>query len=714
MKTRSTSLFAALTVALTVHCRAVDLYVSADAPLGGDGSREKPFATLEEARIAARDVRSGPVHIKIHGGHYLLKNGMTLTLADSGSPDRPVSYEALPGEVVRISSGVVVPRSLLKPVSDEAIRARFREEVRDRVRMVPLSEIGIEAKSPADKFRGLEFLEVYSEGKRLPLARWPGNGKFAAIEKVTNNGIEPPATGTFVYRGDEPSRWHAAVSEGLWLRGFWRVPWTIEAVRVGSIDEANRSITLAVPISGGIGSKYHRAKSGIGPGSGEEPWEAINLLEEISAPGEWAVRFADNTLYILPPDGDGPLMISDNLSPVLSLQDVSHLSLIGLSVDSGLGDGIVVEGGSDVLIAGCKVSNVARTGIAIRGGKNHTVLSCDTSATGLSGISYLGGQRYTLTPGGHRIMNNIVSTAGTYYPSPGIDGGLRTQCESVGNLVAYNRIHDSANSGIVYSGNDNIFEYNDIYRVGLGSSDLGCFYTTGGWTSRGNVVRYNMVHHSMNANAFYVDDGDSGDTFFGNIAYKTESGGFIGGGHDQIFRNNIMIECTRAMHVDARGIARGYTVDDPRLRSDLDSEPYQSPPWSEKYPELVHILDISPERPSGIVIEDNLFVSCETAVRRSNSDAELAGVTEQNNVITDNLSMFQDPSNLDFTLKPDATVFSEIPGFEQIPVGKIGVYPDYFRPVVPPRDMELLRTGNTDSGFDSLTDVDASNKNAAP
>ena len=79
------------------------------------------------------------------------------------------------------------------------------------------------------------------------------------------------------------------------------------------------------------------------------------------------------------------------------------------------------------------------------------------------------------------------------------------------------------NSGIVYGGNDNIFEYNEIYRVGLGSSDLGCFYTNAGWTSRGNIIRYNLVHHSMNANAFYVDDGDAGDTFINNVAYKTRT-----------------------------------------------------------------------------------------------------------------------------------------------------------------------------------------------
>ncbi len=457
---------------------ASELFVSASAGPGGDGTSAKPFATIDEAREAARTLPEAPVTVRIRGGHYLLRDGMAWSAADSGGPHRRITYRGEPGETVRISSGVVVPASALQPVTDEKVRARFPEEVRDRVRQVQLKDLGITTTPPPDNFRGLELLEVFWNGSRLPLARWPGHGGFARMERVTDNGMSRSSPGTFVYREDQPGLWQEAVSEGLWLRGFWRVPWVIEAVRVGSIDPEARSITLAVPVSGGIGSKYHR-KNGVGAGSGDEPWEAINLIEEINSPGEWAVRFSENIFYILPPEGAGELLISDHKKPVLALTNVSHVSLENLSVDSGLGDGIRIEGGEDVLLAGCKVANVARSGIVVRGGKNHTVLSCDITGTGLSGIAYLGGERRTLTPGNHRILNNIVTRAGGFFPSPGIDGGLGTQAESVGNLVAHNRIHDCANSGIVYSGNDNVFELNEIYRVGLGSSDLGCFYTTG-------------------------------------------------------------------------------------------------------------------------------------------------------------------------------------------------------------------------------------------
>ncbi len=692
---------------------AAQIYVSATADAGGDGSSERPFATLEKARDEARSIQDRPVQINVGEGHYLLRNGFEIGDADSGGPERRIVYRAQDGGNARISSGVLIPRTALQPVKDESLNARFREDVRDQIRCVSLAEIGIRTQRFKDNFKGIQLLEVLSDGVRQPIARWPDNGKFAKIKKVTDNGLTPPSTGTFVYREDDPSRWQSALEEGVWLRGFWRVPWVIEAVRVGQINPEEKTITLAVPVSRGIGCKYHRAAGdGVGPGSGEEPWEAFNLIEEISVPGEWAVRFNDETLYILPPEGDGDILITDLTKPVIHLKEASNISLEGFSVDCGLGDGIRVDGGEAVTIAGCRVSNVSRDGIILNGGKNHTVISCDTAETGYSGISYLGGDRQTLEPSGHRILNNLVTRAGLFYPAPGINGGLDTRNQPVGALVAHNRIHDCMNSGIVYAGNDNIFEFNEIYRIGLGSSDLGCFYTNAGWTSRGNIIRHNLVHHSMNANAFYVDDGDCGDTFFGNVAYKTESGGFIGGGSDQTFLNNIIVESPRAMHIDARGIPRKYTVDDKRLRGDLDSLPYDRPPWSEKYPQLVGILDTATERPARILIKDNLFVACGTPLRKSGKDNEFEGLTFENNVVSDDLGMFVDPDNLDFALKPDALVFAEIPGFEQIPVAKIGLYADSYRQVVPPRSMEQLRTESTDRGFDSQTDVNASNRPA--
>ena len=102
------------------------------------------------------------------------------------------------------SSGVLVPLDKLAPVKDEAVRQRLREEVRDRVRQVSLAELGVEPMPLSDHFRGRNCSKVSRDRERLPLSRWPDAGRFARIKTVLDNGIEPPANGTFVYRENEP------------------------------------------------------------------------------------------------------------------------------------------------------------------------------------------------------------------------------------------------------------------------------------------------------------------------------------------------------------------------------------------------------------------------------------------------------------------------------------------------------------------------------
>ena len=56
--------------------------------------------------------------------------------------------------------------------------------------------------------------------------------------------------------------------------------------------------------------------------------------------------------------------------------------------------------------------------------------------------------------------------------------------------------------------------------------------------------------------------------------------------------------------------------------------------------------------------------------------------TDQN-LITDKDPGFVDAAAGNFTLKRDAAVFKQLPGFRPIPFGKIGLYKDELRPVVP-------------------------------
>ena len=110
------------------------------------------------------------------------------------------------------------------------------------------------------------------------------------------------------------------------------------------------------------------------------------------------------------------------------------------------------------------------------------------------------------------------------------------------------------------------------------------------FTGFGNVIRNIFVHHSMNANAFYVDDGYSGATIQGNVVYKTAMGLLMGGGHYNHCDHNIVINCPRGLHIDSRGVDRKYTLTDHRLGGDIAIVPYDKSPWKEHHPELAELV----------------------------------------------------------------------------------------------------------------------------
>ena len=88
-----------------------EFYVS---PNGNDlfvGSEAQPFASLERARGAIRELRNttglptGGVIVYLRGGEYSLTETFVLTPEDSGEEGSPIVYTAFPGEKPIISGG---------------------------------------------------------------------------------------------------------------------------------------------------------------------------------------------------------------------------------------------------------------------------------------------------------------------------------------------------------------------------------------------------------------------------------------------------------------------------------------------------------------------------------------------------------------------------------------------------------------------------------
>ena len=377
-------------------------------------------------------------------------------------------------------------------------------------------------------------------------------------------------------------------------------------------------------------------------------------------------------------------MLSTLNAPLVALKDASHVTLRGIHRRSvGLGDGIEVSGGSGDRIEACEVRNTRQLGIHVSGGTGHRVEACDIHDTGTGGLVLAGGDRKTLTPAGHEAVNNHIwrfSQHQLTYANGITLGG-------VGNRAAHNLIHDAPHQAIGISGNDHIFEYNVVHDVCTETDDCGALYKGRNPSCRGNIIRYNFWHDigspmGHGTAAVYFDDGDGGDTVFGNVFFRCGDPGQ--GCFGTVFSPRRPRQPGREQHLHRvqagarlRAVGRRALERSHRRRTrtasgrsscckDVD---ITKPPYTTRYPESGR-LHGSAARPAARQPREEQ----RAGALRAGQQRQLA-VRAGRDLEHGRRPRLRDAAQGDFRLRPDAEVFKRLPGFQPIPFEKIGPQP---------------------------------------
>lgn len=608
--------------------------------------------------------RSGEAEIVFRPGRYFLDAGLRLGKGHRGMTLRGEGKARLIGG--RSLRGWAVAED-----------CRIAPRARGRILACSLAENGI-AGTGGMKSRGFDRPVVPSQprlffdGEPQRLIRYPKGEAFLTI-----SGVAEPETDEwgnevgrleagFHYDDERPGAW--SHSEDIWVHGNWCWDWATSYERVARLDSGCKKIVNAPPYG------LYSFKKG-------QRFYFLNILEELTEPGEYYIDRDKNMLYFMPPAGceKGEVLLSLLEEPLLTVEDSDDITILGLQLEGTCGCGIRVEGSSGVTIDNCHIRNIGNHGVALQGGRGNRVLHSTIHDCGDCGVKAVGGDRLTLEAADFHICNNHMyrnTQLSRCYQVPILLAG-------VGMTVRNNLIHDCPHKAIMYWGNDMTIEDNEIYRVVMETGDAGAVYTGKNYTFRGNRVCHNYIHHlggvGMGAMGIYNDDCVSGTVMEDNYFVEATRAVMLGGGRDFMVRNNVFIGCDPAIELDSRGVDghpvwRYMMTEELRERfyhiRNVDTDNMDVPGGEDvsgisalylsRYPELEKIdayFRKGDEIPGSGVIRGNVFLPGDSGTNvRCATSGERGSYLFEENVFAARED-FRDASWEDWELRQDSGVF---------------------------------------------------------
>ena len=675
-------------------------YVAANGNDGNPGTKEAPFATFEKARDAVREqIQKGlraPITVTIREGVYYTGN-IVLTKNDSGTEAFPITYEA-EGNVV-LNGGMMLCADMFEALTEEE-KSRLHGDAKEKVIRADLKKLGLSRRDwgemcvtgshhTGDRYDDAVlspmWCELFANGIRQTVARYPNEGFLYTEEPIREGaGKESNIEGTIryrytpeewenvrnpisdIYRLDPDTARRASSWKSLndvWMFGYPAWNWADMSTPIVSIDE--KTCAMETKMVSLYGMKKHA------------PYYFYNVFEELDAPGEWYLDRESGFLYWYPPSplADAEIMLSLLTESILTMKEVSYVTLKGITFTGTRADALTLSG-NHLTVRNCVIKNVAGNAMVIHGDHN-LVCGCEICHVGQCGVKIRGGDRTVLMPSYNILENNHVHHFAeifkNYRPAFQLDG--------VGNVCRHNKIHDSMHMAIGFTGNEHLIEYNEIYAVCKTSDDASAIYSGRDYSTQGTVIRRNYFHDILSAAkkhvgvfAVYCDDNLGKCTIAENIFVRCQSALLLHGGHNMTVVGNLIMDAPE----NARSALTfhkyhcfwdlfGDSVHAKRLRE----VPWQSEIWKKAYPQIEKYLswDIEKEQrfPHYANISGNVIICHKPIEINFAWDHPLFENTMENNIVLE-----EKPSD-DLAYLCEKWLPGAIEGFAPIPFSEIGI-----------------------------------------
>ncbi|MBR3791132.1 MAG: right-handed parallel beta-helix repeat-containing protein [Clostridia bacterium] len=524
-----------------------NIYVSPNGSDSATGlSADAPLKTLEAANNKVAEIKgnSQGVNVNIMAGTYNVSD-LKFDETNSGSDNAKIVWKAYNGKVI-LTSEKKIDNSRIEVVDIGTIE-KIPLQAQNYVRQVKLTDEELSAIGKI-RYTGQNYSSsaapayLAQDGKMFEIAGYPNKVNMPIVKddiELTNSGFIYTITDSRI------SRW--ADAKDAYLTGNPVYEWHESSLKIADITNS----TITTSEHGG----YHELK-------GTANLRIVNLVEEIDYPGEFYIDRENGYVYFYPLNNttNSSFSLVTSQKPFATFDGAQYISFENLVFDGTCSTGIIIKNSNFIGLKDCELRNIGKDAVEIIDSKNTTIEGTHIHNIGKTAIRInhsitnedgtVNEDFVNLTPDNNIIKNCHIEGYGKVTSK----NSNAVYLYGIGDTVSHNRIHGADHSAIMFGGNNNIIEYNDIYDVLNTADDAGAIYAGRSWVDGGTEIRYNYIHDNPYADsneksAIYLDDFFTGTKVYGNVIANMNAGVKLHASNHNEVQSNVFVNLNSSVRL---------------------------------------------------------------------------------------------------------------------------------------------------------------------